>query len=318
MSKAKHSRGIFKRFEGNPILRPEEWPYPVNAVFNPGAVEFNGETLLLVRVESMEGFSHFTVARSKNGETDWTIDPEPTFLPDPDNYPEEINGIEDPRIVMLEGRNEYAIAYTGYSQSGPLVSMATTRDFQEFERYGVLLPIDNKDASLFPRPFGGRWAMIHRPMPADPSTKANIWISFSPDLKHWGDHSVLLKTRDGGWWDACKIGLGTQPVETEEGWLLIYHGVRETASGSIYRVGLALLDLEDPQKVIRRGREWVLGPQEDYERVGDVSDVTFPTGAVLDEEKGTLRLYYGAADTCIGLATAKVNDILSYIEETGE
>jgi predicted GH43/DUF377 family glycosyl hydrolase len=142
-----------------------------------------------------------------------------------------------------------------------------------------------------------------------------MWISFSPDLRHWGSHKVLLPAREGAWWDARKIGLSPQPIETSEGWLILYHGVRTTASGSLYRVGLALLDRENPAKIIYRSDEWVFGPIEPYERTGDVEDVVFPCGAVLDNDGDTLKVYYGAADTCIGLATASVRELLEWLKK---
>ena len=307
---------LFTRFEGNPILKPEIWPYHVNSVFNPGAVRYNNETALLNRVEGCDGFSHLTLARSKDGMHDWKIDPEPTLYPEPDLFPEELWGVEDPRIVYLKEIKSYAVLYTAYSSGGPLVSLAMTRDFKEFRKQGSIMPPDDKDACLFPRKFNGRWALIHRPMPANPMAKANIWISFSPDLKHWGDHSILLEARDGGWWDSRKIGLGPQPVETPEGWLIMYHGVRVTASGSIYRVGLALLDLDNPLKVICRSRFWVFGPREAYERIGDVAGVTFPSGLVYDAGTDNLFMYYGAADSTVALATARLKDVLDFLKET--
>ena len=303
---------IFKRYKGNPILKPSDWPYMASAVFNPGAIQFNGETLLLNRVEGMDGFSHLTAARSKDGKTNWRIDPEPTMIADPERYPEELWGIEDPRIVKLEVLDKYAVVYTAYSKGGPLVSLALTDDFKTFERRGVIVPPEDKDASLFPKQVDGRWVLIHRPT-MHSHAKSNIWISYSPDLKHWGDHRVLIEARDGGWWDGNKIGLGPQPIETPEGWLVIYHGVRKTASGSIYRVGLALLDLEDPSKVIRRCRDWVFGPREMYERVGDVPGVTFPNGVIWEKETDELRIYYGAADLFVGLATAKMKDVIDLL-----
>jgi predicted GH43/DUF377 family glycosyl hydrolase len=304
---------LFTRSPKNPLLTVRQWPYRANAVFNPGATVFEKQVLLLVRVEAMNGFSHLTVARSKNGETHWTIDTKPSFPPDPKSHPEDLWGIEDPRIVFLEELKEYAIIYTSFSKGGPLVSLAYTKDFKEFRRQGILMQPDNKDACLFPRRFKNRWALLHRPMPSNPSANANIWLSFSPDMKHWGDHRVLLPAREGGWWDANKIGLASQPIETEAGWLLIYHGVRRTASNSLYRVGLALLDLDDPTKVIRRGTEWVFGPQTGYEQLGDVPYVTFPSGAVHDSKTRTLKLYYGAADSSVCLATAKMNDVLDFL-----
>ncbi len=299
---------LFRRYKGNPILTVANWPYPAHSVFNPGAAFIDGETLLLVRVEDFRGFSHLTLARSKDGITDWNIEKTPT-MEYYEGHPEERWGLEDPRIVWLEDFKKYAIAYVSYSSVGPKVSLALTQDFETIEKFGALLPPEDKDASLFPRKFGGRYALIHRPIV---SGEAHIWICFSPDLVHWGEHRVLLHRR-GGSWDNHRVGLGTQPIETSEGWLILYHGVRKTASGSLYRAGLALLDLEEPWRVIKRSEEWIFGPKEPYEFIGDVSGVVFPTGAVVNKEKNELRLYYGAADSSVCVAFAKMNDILEYL-----
>ena len=140
-------------------------------------------------------------------------------------------------------------------------------------------------------------------------------MSFSPDLTHWGDHHILLHARRGAWWDANKIGLSPPPLETPEGWLILYHGVRRTAAGCIYRLGLALLDLEDPCRVLRRSDDWIFAPEETYERQGDVNNVVFPCGWILDKTSGAIRIYYGAADTSIALATAQLSDLLGYLRE---
>jgi len=209
----------------------------------------------------------------------------------------------------------YAVVYIAYSHGGPGVSLALTRDFKDFERYGMVLPPEDKDAALLPRRFSGHWAMIHRPMPS--SGLVDIWMSFSPDLRHWGSHQILMEARRGPWWDAHRIGLSTQPIETDEGWLLLYHGVRVTAAGCIYRLGLALLHLDDPTIVLRRSDEWVFGPQESYERVGDVGDVVFPCGATLEDDGDTLNLYYGSADTVLCLARASLRQLLAYLNTRG-
>ena len=301
-------RPLFRRYEGNPILCPRDWPYPANAVFNPGAIQLDGETLLLVRVEDMQGFSHLTIARSADGMTNWRIDEKPTLTPDPSGQERQF-GLEDPRIVWLEDPQEYAITYVSFSDGGPLVSLMLTPDFHDFFRLGRILPPEDKDACLFPRRFEGRYAMIHRPIIRG---EAHIWIAFSPDLKHWGDHQALLPTR-GGQWDCHRVGLGAQPIETKEGWLIIYHGVRITTAGSIYRVGLALLDLEDPRRIRCRSNEWVFGPVEDYELMGDTPQVVFPTGAILDKDTNRLRLYYGAADVSVALAIADMDELMNYV-----
>jgi predicted GH43/DUF377 family glycosyl hydrolase len=303
---------LFRRSEENPILTASDWPYQVNAVFNPGAVRLsNGETLLLARVEDRTGLSHLTAARSQDGVTNWRIDPQPTFAPDPENYPEEEWGVEDARVVYLAELEQYAITYTAYSAHGPLVSLTLTRDFKTFERRGMIMKPEDKDAAFFSKRIGGEWALIHRPV--FPGSTADIHISFSSDLQHWGESSVLLPARRGNWWDANKIGLCSPPIETVEGWLMIYHGVRVTGAGVIYRVGLALLDLEDPTRIIRRGDEWVMSPREPYEIIGDVGYVVFPCGQVVDDLTGEIRLYYGAADSSIAVAHGNVAEVLDWL-----
>jgi predicted GH43/DUF377 family glycosyl hydrolase len=308
----KQNHELFVRYKGNPILSIGDWPYNVNAVFNAAAGRVDGKTMLLVRAEDFRGISHLTAARSADGITDWKIDERPTMLPKPDTHPEEIWGIEDPRITWLEELSQWAICYTSYSRSGPLVSLATTTDFQTFKRLGPVMPPEDKDAALFPVRFNGLWAMLHRPVPTQAKLGAHIWLSFSPDLVHWGSHTVVIQAREGGWWDANKIGLCTPPLATDEGWLILYHGVRTTASGSIYRLGLALLDLKDPARLIHRSDEWIFGPRAHYEREGDVDDVIFPCGWIVKDDM--VHIYYGAADTCIGYATASLNNLMNHIK----
>jgi predicted GH43/DUF377 family glycosyl hydrolase len=305
---------LLVRHAESPVLKPEDWPYPVNSVFNPGVTRLRdtGETLLLTRVEERTGLSHLCAARSADGIRDWRIDNRPTLLPEHDDRRGELWGIEDPRITWIPEMGSYAVVYTAFSRGGPGVALALTKEFTQFEHLGMIMPPEDKDAALFPRRFGQHWAMIHRPVPVVGS--AHIWISFSPDLRHWGSHQILFHARKGGWWDARKIGLSPPPIETPEGWLILYHGVRQTASGGVYRVGLALLDLEDPTKVIYRGSEWIFAPLMPYERIGDVHEVVFPTGTILEDDNETLRVYYGAADTCVGLATAKVSELLDWLK----
>jgi predicted GH43/DUF377 family glycosyl hydrolase len=300
---------LFTRSGANPILTRADVPYPANSVFNPGAARVGDEVVLLVRVEDLRGISQLHVARSADGVSGWAFDPDVLLRSDVERHPEEIWGCEDPRLTWLPEREQWAIAYTAYSRRGPLVSLAMTPDFRTVQRLGPAMPPEDKDAALFPRRFDGRWAMIHRPSPL--RGFANMWISFSPDLRHWGDHTLLLEARDGAWWDAAKIGLGPPPLETAEGWLLMYHGVHATGDGPIYRVGLALLDLDDPKRVIRRTDEWIFGPEAPYELAGDVGRVVFPCGWILDEAADRLSLYYGAADTVIGVATAAFSDVLA-------
>jgi predicted GH43/DUF377 family glycosyl hydrolase len=308
-------RPLFTRLPGNPLLSRDHWPYPINSVLNAGAVQLpDGDTLLLCRVEDRSGLSHLCAARSANGIDNWHIDSKPTLMANPKEFPEEIWGIEDPRITYVPELEQYAVAYTSFARGGPGVSLALTKDFRSFERFGVIMPPEDKDAALLPRRIGGRWALIHRPMTA---LGAHMWISYSPDLRHWGSHKIILEARRGGWWDANKIGLCSPPIETTEGWLMIYHGVRQTASGSIYRLGLALFDLEKPEICLQRGNSWIFGPEAPYERSGDVNDVVFPCGQTIGTDGDTINLYYGAADSCIALATGSIRGLLSWLDSNG-
>jgi predicted GH43/DUF377 family glycosyl hydrolase len=193
--------------------------------------------------------------------------------------------------------------------------MALTRDFHTFERLGVVMSPENKDAALLPHRIEGLWGLIHRPHSA---IGAHMWISYSKDLTHWGDHKLMLEARRGPWWDANKIGLCSPPIETPRGWLAIYHGVRTTCAGCLYRLGLALFDLEHPEVCLLRGEHWIFGPQEPYERFGDVNNVVFPCGVVLQPDGDEIYLYYGAADSCIGLATGSLQAMLDWLDVNGK
>jgi predicted GH43/DUF377 family glycosyl hydrolase len=307
---------LFRRHKSNPILTTADWPYRVNSVLNPGATLLpDGTTLLLCRVEDRRGLSHLCAARSANGVDDWRIDLQPTLLPDPEHFPEEVWGIEDPRITYLPELRKYAVAYTAYTSGGPGVALALTEDFHSFERYGVIGPPEDKDAALFPHRIDGCWALIHRPAGYYGYYGAHMWLSYSPDLVHWGNHKMMLEARRGAWWDANKIGLSPPPIETPQGWLVIYHGVRLTAAGCIYRLGLALFDLRNPEHCLKRGDEWIFGPEESCETRGDVGNVVFPCGYTIAPDGDTLHLYYGAADTSIALATGSVRAMLDWLEQ---
>ena len=303
---------LLTRHSSNPILTQSHWPYPINSVFNAAAVQLaDGDTLLLCRVEDRRGLSHLCAARSANGIDNWRIDEQPTLPADPRRFPEEIWGIEDPRITFVPEMQQYAVVYTSFSRGGPGVSLALTKDFKSFERYGVIMQPEDKDAALLPRRIGGLWALIHRPVT---TLGAHMWISYSPDLRHWGGHKIMLEARRGGWWVANKIGLCSPPIETPKGWLTIYHGVRQTASGSIYRLGLALFDLEKPEICLKRGDSWMFGPEASYERGGDVKDVVFPCGQTIGEDGDTIYLYYGAADSSMALATGSIRACLAWLD----
>ena len=309
------SRGyetLFVRHPKNPILTASDWPYPAHTVFNAGATRLkDGTTLLLCRVEDRRGHSHLCAARSQNGVDGWVIDEAPTLVPDPESHPEELWGIEDPRITFVDELGKYAVAYTAFGKGGPGVALALTEDFRTFERYGIVMQPEDKDAALLPRRIDGNFALLHRPMR---DSGAHIWISFSPDLRNWGSHKLVLQARKGAWWDANKIGLSPPLIETPKGWLMLYHGVRTTCAGSLYRLGVALLALDKPEVCLARGDSWIFGPEAPYEQHGDVGNVAFPCGYTLGPDGDTIQLYYGAADTSIALATGSIRQLLSWLD----
>ncbi|HVC86561.1 MAG TPA: hypothetical protein VNC40_03950 [Gaiellaceae bacterium] len=299
---------LFERHPANPILTVEDWPYPANAVFNPAAAIVDGTTVLLARVEDRRGISHLTVARSADGIGDWSIDPTPLLAPT--GAASEEWGFEDPRVVWVDELDRWVITCTAYGPAGPAVFLATTKDFTSVERHGIIRHPEDKNAALLPDRIDGRWVLFHRPTTQYEGGHGEIALSRSDDLISWSARETVLQPRVGAWWDSLRIGLGPPPMRTEHGWLLVYHGVKQTVSGDLYRVGLALLDLDEPTRVLRRLSSWVLAPTAPYERTGDVPNVVFPCGLLHDHASDELRLYYGAADTSICLASARLGDVL--------
>jgi predicted GH43/DUF377 family glycosyl hydrolase len=306
------SRELFRRHPANPILTAGDWPDAVNVVFNPAAVQLAHETILLARVEARTGISHIAVARSADGVGGWRVDTEPLLMPLEENEG-ECWGFEDPRVVWVEELGTHVISCTAYGPAGPAVFLATSVDFESVERLGIVAAPEDKNAALLPQRIGGEWILFHRPTSNFGHLHPGISLSRSRDLRSWSAPEVVMAPRTGAWWDALRIGIGPPLLRTEHGWLLVYHGVKETVGGAIYRVGLALLDLEEPTRILRRTDEWVFSPSAEYERQGDVPNAIFPCGLIHDETKGELRLYYGAADTCICLATASFDETIATV-----
>jgi predicted GH43/DUF377 family glycosyl hydrolase len=196
--------------------------------------------------------------------------------------------------------------YTAYSGYGTRLGLAKTDDFKIFERIAIISGPGNKDGALFPRRINGKYVRLDRPIGEG---VGNMWISFSKDLIHWGESQLLAQVRDG-YWDEHRIGASVPPIETKEGWLEIYHGVKMTSGGPIYRLGVLLMDLDNPTKVIARGDIPILSPREPYERIGDINNVVFSCGAIV-EDNGEVKVYYGAADTCICLAVATIDELIA-------
>jgi predicted GH43/DUF377 family glycosyl hydrolase len=302
---------LFHRHPSNPLLTAADWPYAVNSVFNPAAAQVNGETVILARVEDLRGISHLTVARSANGVDGWAIEPEPLLVAA--GASTEQWGFEDARVVFVPELDRWVITCTAYGPAGPAVFLATTEDFTTVERHGIVRQPEDKNAALLPHRIDGKWILFHRPKTEYGGGHGEILLSRSPDLHSWSAPEQVLQPRRGAWWDSVRIGIGPPPLRTEHGWLIVYHGVKETVGGSIYRVGLALTDLDEPTRLLHRLPEWILAPLAPYEREGDVPNTVFPCGLVHDVDTGYVRLYYGAADTSICLATARLDELLAAV-----
>ncbi|MBE0478957.1 glycoside hydrolase family 130 protein [Candidatus Aerophobetes bacterium] len=301
----KYPKDIVKRYGKNPIITRDDIPFPCNTVFNAGAIKYQNQYLLLLRVETLEGWSCLVLARSKDG-YNFEVEKEPVIKPAQKEpfATYEKRGVEDPRITLFED-GRYYIFYTAYSKYAPRIALVETTDFKSFRRIGLVSEPGNKDAVLFPRKINNLFVRFDRPSTGG---AGDMWISYSPDLIYWGKSKVVMEARPG-FWDSDKIGAGAPPVETNDGWLEIYHGVKGTGGGKIYRLGYALFDLKDPSKLIGRSQIPLISPREMYERTGDVPNVIFTCGAVV-EAGGEIKIYYGAADTCICVATCKLQDLV--------
>lgn len=297
--------GIFHRYEGNPILELDDIPFPANSVFNGTPVKIGDEYRLLLRVEGQQGYSFFALATSADG-FNFEVEERPVMLPARyGNFQMyETQGIEDPRATCIDG--VHYIMYTATSNYGHRIALARTEDFHTYERIALVSPPGNKDGVLFPEKIDGHYVRLDRPIGKG---VGSIWVSYSKDLRSWGRHKVVICPRPG-YWDAFRVGASVPPIRTEHGWLEIYHGTQMTSSGPIYRTGSVLLDLDDPSKVISRCSIPILSPREIYERVGDVGNVVFACGAIVEPD-GEVKLYYGGADTCVCVATARLDEIIA-------
>lgn len=331
-------------------LKPSREDFEVVGVFNPGAVQVGDRVLLLVRVaerphEQRPGFlglprydaqgltidwvseselrstdprvvrcppdgrlrlrfvSHLRMVRLREGREVEEIS-EPCFVPQ--NEYEEF-GVEDPRITPLG--DTFYFTYVAVSRHGAATALASTRDFQVFTRHGIIFPPENKDVVLFPQRIGGDYWALHRPLPSMAFGTPSIWISRSSDLLQWGYHQHLLSSSFG--WEGCRVGGGTPPLYTPEGWLVIYHGNRKVPHKpgvGVYSAGVMLLDLEQPYRILRRSSKPILTPQTEFERHGFVPNVVFPTGIVDCGE--SVLVYYGAADTATAVVEFSKKDLI--------
>jgi len=299
------NRPLVTRYEGNPILTKHDVPYPVETVHNAGATKFEGRYILLFRSHLLNGRSIIGIARSDDG-YNFLVDSKPFMVPSTEGVFSRFEeyGVEDPRICSIDG--VYYITYSAYSRFGVRIALARTDDFKSIERISVISEPDMRNVVMFPETFNGRYARLDRPH--SEINPWSIWLSWSPDLVHWGESEPVINPVTYHW-DQMKIGPGATPVKTSDGWLNLFHGVFPTMDGSVYRLGVALHDIADPVIVLGVADDWIVSPEDPWELTGYVHNVVFSCGAVAEDD-GTLKIYWGAADTVMCLGTAKIADLV--------
>jgi predicted GH43/DUF377 family glycosyl hydrolase len=294
-----------QKFDGNPIIIKDDVPFKVNSIFNAGAIKIDEKYLLLCRTEMPNGRSSLTLAKSIDG-IKFKIAQKPTLTPEEHGeYFDYVNwGIEDCRITNIV--DKYYLTYTGYSKYQPLVILTETQDFEKFIIHGPISEPSNKDCSLFPEKINGFYWKVDRPVAFE---RRDVWISRSPDLLHWGSYKVLMEPTRGTW-EHHKIGSSSNPLKTDKGWLMLYHGVRGLTYGAMYKLGVVLLDLEKPWIVKGKSSDPIIVPDYEFERVGDVGNVVFSNGWIVEPD-GEIKIYYSGADLNICLATTTEEYLLS-------
>jgi predicted GH43/DUF377 family glycosyl hydrolase len=303
---------IVRRYAHNPILTKAEIPYAVETVHNAAVVKHGSKYIMLFRSHLRTGRSVIGLARSTDGFR-FTADNAPFLTPCADGpFAEyEAFGVEDPRVTLIDG--EYLIAYSAYSKNGVRIALAKTADFRSVERVSLITEADYRNVVIFPEKFDGLYARLDRPH--SEIAPWSIWISYSPDLRYWGDAQLIMRPEQYHW-DEMKIGPGAPPIKTGQGWLSIYHGVFQTMAGAVYRLGVALHDLKNPAKILGVSDSWILQPQDPWEVTGYVPNVVFTCGAV-PEPDGTVKIYWGGADSVMCVGEANLADLVALCLEHG-
>ena len=304
-------RDVLWRYTENPVIRRDAVPC-ANSIFNSAAVPFGDGFAGVFRVDDRARNMQLHAGFSKDG-IHWDIQPEriefvrngPEIQPFQYGY--------DPRVCFIEDR--YYVTWCNALDRKPTIGMAYTLDFRTFyQTENAFLPF-NRNGVMFPRKISGMYMMLSRPSDSGHTPFGDIFLSQSPDLTFWGMHRHVMSPQAP--WESTKIGAGPVPIETERGWLLFYHGVLTSCNGFVYSFSAVLLDRDEPWKVLRRGREYLLSPQRDYECVGDVPNVVFPCAALTDADTGRIAIYYGCADTCTSLCFTTVDDVLAWLDDCG-
>jgi beta-1,4-mannooligosaccharide/beta-1,4-mannosyl-N-acetylglucosamine phosphorylase len=300
------------RYSANPVI-PRDLIPDSNSIFNSAVVPYKGKFAGVFRCDDKRRNMQLYAGRSDDG-ISWKINHDRIkFVPKPGCDDPELIAWDygyDPRVCWIEDRF-YVTWCNGYH--GPTIGVAYTYDFETFTKIeNSYLPF-NRNGVLFPRKINGEYVMLSRPSDNGHTPFGEIYLSHSPDMEYWGKHRWVMGTKGG--WQATKIGAGPIPIETTEGWLMIYHGVLTSCNGFVYSAGAALLDIDQPWKVIARTAPYIMSPQKDYECVGDVPNVAFPCAAMADADTGRIAMYYGAADTVTGLCFAKVDELVDFIKK---
>jgi len=302
---------VLWRSSRNPII-PRDLIPRANSIFNSAVVPFRDGFAGVFRVDDTQRVMNIHAGRSADG-IDWEIDHEPiAFEPADERVPEIQQGFlfaYDPRVTWIEDRY-YVTWCNGYH--GPTIGVGYTHDFETFHQLdNAYLPF-NRNGVLFPRRIGGSYAMLSRPSDSGHTPFGDVYYSESPDLVHWGRHRHVLAPVPLTW-QSTKVGAGPTPIETREGWLVLYHGVLTSCNGFVYSMGAALLDLDEPWNVLARGSDFLLAPHALYEQVGDVPNVVFPCAALVEHEADRVSVYYGGADTVVCLAHGHLSEILDFV-----
>ena len=299
--------GPLWRYTQNPIIGRNPVP-GVARIFNSAVMPYKGAFIGVFRGEQTNGIPYIYLGRSADG-VHWDFDKDKIPFVDETGRPFMPPYAYDPRLVEIEG-----VYYIIWCQDfyGAAIGMAKTTDFKTFTRIENPFVPFNRNAVLFPRKVGGYYTLLSRPSDSGHTPFGDIFLSQSPDMEFWGRHRHVMG-KGKNWWEAVKIGGGAAPIETSLGWLLFYHGVTSTCNGYVYSIGGAILDRDEPSKVLYRCADYLLTPETDYEERGFVPNVCFPCATLQDAATGRIAVYYGCADSYVGLAFTTVDEVCDYI-----
>ena len=308
------ARGALWRFSGNPIIKRNPTASCAR-VFNSALVPYGDGFMGVFRADHTSGGMRIHLARSKDA-VNWDIEDDPIRWVDESGYPFQPDYGYDPRLVKID--DTYYIMWCTSFAGQPTIGLGMTLDFKTFVRLeNAFLPF-NRNGVLFPRKINGNYMLLSRPSDNGHTPFGDIFLSESPDLIHWGRHRKVMRINGASSWQSLKVGAGPIPIETSEGWLMIDHGVCNTCNGYVYSFGSALLDLEQPSKVLYRTRPYLLTPEADYETIGFVQNVAFPCAALYDAEDGRIAVYYGAADTYVAIAFGYIDEIIDFTKNNSQ